>query len=512
MLTPVTHSVVARRALAPALVAEFERQNQALGSSRQRDTHLAQLSRSDLGVVVTGQQVGLFLGPAYSLYKAATTVVLARRITAQSGLPTVPVFWLQSEDHDAAEVQTANVLDEHDNMVGVRLEVSGTERSSMAARQLGNGVSAALAQLREQLSAGDHCDDTLRLLERCYTSQHSWVQAFAQALGELFANEGLLLLDPRTANVAELARPVHRRAIDDSAAIDAALERGAAALTNGGEPVMVPPRPGCTLSFYHPAGPAGPRHRLTRHSNSFEIPTMGKRLTHAELVAELQRAPLHFSTSALLRVVLQNTLLPTLAQVAGPGEARYLKQLPPLYNLFGVTPAAVVPRARFVVTSNRCRRRLDALGISATALNDEHALLHALAQGDAGPKGDEVVARLMQAIDPILNDLAPDLVAIDPALDKAALRTRRHVLRGVAGLGKRIDSARAQKDSTRVARVRYLTRRLLPGGAPQERVLAFPHFAARFGVAALKSSMFNAIEEHLEHVDKNMPRLQELAL
>ena len=60
--------------------------------------------------MVTGQQVGLFSGPAYTIYKALTAVKLARELTAR-GIPAVPVFWLATEDHDFAEVNHCWVFD-----------------------------------------------------------------------------------------------------------------------------------------------------------------------------------------------------------------------------------------------------------------------------------------------------------------------------------------------------------------------------------------------------------------
>src|ERR1017187_9749872 len=53
--------------------------------------------------VLTGQQVGLFSGPCYTIYKALHAVKLAAWLSA-NGLPAVLVFWLATEDHDFAEV------------------------------------------------------------------------------------------------------------------------------------------------------------------------------------------------------------------------------------------------------------------------------------------------------------------------------------------------------------------------------------------------------------------------
>jgi hypothetical protein len=61
--------------------------------------------------VVTGQQVGFFSGPAYTIYKALTAVKLARELSGAQGIPAVPIFWLATEDHDFAEVNHCWVFD-----------------------------------------------------------------------------------------------------------------------------------------------------------------------------------------------------------------------------------------------------------------------------------------------------------------------------------------------------------------------------------------------------------------
>src|SRR5580693_7999365 len=76
---------------------------QALTPLNQGNPSLAVLAQPGTVVIVTGQQVGLFSGPAYTVYKALTAVKAAREL-AELGVPAVPVFWLATEDHDFAEV------------------------------------------------------------------------------------------------------------------------------------------------------------------------------------------------------------------------------------------------------------------------------------------------------------------------------------------------------------------------------------------------------------------------
>jgi uncharacterized protein YllA (UPF0747 family) len=97
-----------------------------------REAQLDALARPGTVVVVTGQQVGLFLGPLYSLYKAATAVSVARALEQETGVRCVPVFWLQSEDHDFDEIDHCHVHARDGALVKLRLVRSPGSRSARA--------------------------------------------------------------------------------------------------------------------------------------------------------------------------------------------------------------------------------------------------------------------------------------------------------------------------------------------------------------------------------------------
>src|SRR5882757_9392319 len=87
-----------RRQVAGALL----RQNRGWGAS---EATLANIAKFEAGALaaVTGQQVGLFGGPLFTVFKVLSAVRLAEEATAQC-IPTVPVLWLATADHDLAEV------------------------------------------------------------------------------------------------------------------------------------------------------------------------------------------------------------------------------------------------------------------------------------------------------------------------------------------------------------------------------------------------------------------------
>jgi uncharacterized protein YllA (UPF0747 family) len=77
----------------------------ALGAGEGTRENLERFSKG-AAAVVSGQQVGLFSGPAYEIYKAVTAIQIAHELT-RAGVDAVPVFWMATEDHDLDEVRSS---------------------------------------------------------------------------------------------------------------------------------------------------------------------------------------------------------------------------------------------------------------------------------------------------------------------------------------------------------------------------------------------------------------------
>lgn len=479
----------------PPTVLQVLREQQAiLPPSAARQANLDRLAAGQTAVVATGQQVGLFLGPLYAFYKAASAIAVARALEAESGVRCVPLFWLQTEDHDFEEIRSCTVAGRDGEPMRLVLPDEGGARVSVAQRTLPAEVSELLDALEESLEPGPAAEETLALLRDHYQPGKSMAAAFAQVMAAVFADEGLLVFNPREARVAEQAAPLYRVCIDDCEAIEARLQERHAALAAAGFDEQVAVRERGALIFFHRDGESGPRFRIQRKvasagETSWGLAGSAEVISHDELLRTLARSPLRFSTSALLRPIVQDTLLPTVAYVGGPGEINYFAQLSPLYAHFGLAPPLLVPRARFRCVDARTRRWLGQLGLSAADLSAPPDELRArlpatIPEGAADPK--QLRAWVASQIAPTVEKIASAVEAAGPHLQRPAKRVRASVAHGMGRLIDRYARTLVERDEVTARRIRRLELALFPNRTPQERTYGWPSLAGRVGIAALK--------------------------
>jgi bacillithiol synthase len=501
-----------RRPIAPAVLNELRAQQARLGASAARDKSLEALAAGGCAVV-TGQQMGLFMGPLFTLYKAASAVRLARTLHEETGRPVVPVFWLQTEDHDLPEIANCVLPRRHDEPVVISPEIARHNRSSIAHLPLPTTVAECVEKLSRELAALPHAAVHIERIARHYQAGRSWGEAFSGLIAELFEPEGLLVIDPRTPALAKLVAPIHKKALEQSDAIARALLTQSAALEQAGFEATVHVREDSPLCFYHPRGAEGPRTRLRKQGpDSFVEIEGGETHTLAALCAALDRDPLCFSTSALLRPIIQDSLLPTAAYVGGPAEVAYFAQLPPLYEAYGMELGLIVPRARVRLIEPVTARLLLRLSLQAgDAALPEQALLTRLsslpqaaaidrALSDAAPAPlapitfeRELLDRFETSLTQALATLPADLARrIAPQADK----TRHKLELTSAKLAHAYSQALLSHDGQRVSEVRRLKQLLFPGAVPQERVFGFAYFAARYGDRTVIQQLMAAIDPY----------------
>lgn len=354
-------SVAAERDLPREQLAEVLLAQNRLFDSGERTFRMIDLLRRGGSVaIVTGQQPGLFGGPLYNLYKAATAVRLAQQLEEQTGRTCVPVFWIASDDHQVATVDHIHALDREGAVVRIAWACQESRGiRPIAALTLDGAISQTLERLAETGRGSPHGQAALELLAGFFRPGERLTDAFAGLMTRLFEREGLVLVDASDPRLRRLGMGALARELDypspSTEAAGAAVER----LTARGYAVQVPLRDdrlnlffGRSERFRLRCGPAG--FRISLRSGTVDATEL-----RAFFAAELEQ----FSPNVLLRPLYQDALFPTAAYVAGPSEVAYFAQLQPVYACFDLPMPVIYPRKSITLVNSRARSLLAESGL-----------------------------------------------------------------------------------------------------------------------------------------------------
>ncbi len=425
--------------------------------------------------VVTGQQLGLFGGPLYTVYKAVSAIQLARKLAEDTGRPVVPVFWMAGEDHDFDEVRHTLVLNGTDP-VRIALDADGA-RTPVGRRVLGEDATAAVDALEETLRPTEFTPALLNAVRAAYQPGATMRDAFAGLMQHLFAGSGLVFISPDDARLKELVADVFRQEIERYDETFARLTDASDRLDAAGFHRQVTPLPG-NLFLMEPEG----RFTLDPDEDGYALRGLDRRYSSDELLALLESEPERFSPNVVLRPIVEDRLLPTAAYVAGPGEASYYAQLRGVYDAFGVPMPVVYPRASVTLVEGKVQKVLDRYDLTVGDLGGDLDALHKrlvldLSEHDVEAAFDAAQQHLHEAI----NGLKPVASGVDATLGKSAEAARAALQKELAGLKDRV--VRAEKRNHEFVREQLDKAHagLYPTGKLQERVLSALYVVNKYG-------------------------------
>ena len=441
----------------------------------------ADLASDRVLVVTTGQQPGLFTGPAYTLHKALSARALAAVLQARWHRPVVPVFWIAGDDHDFAEATRAAWVSSEGELREWRSPArpSGAPSTPMYREPLPPDTTAALEQLTRDLEGAEYVSETLGWLGRHYRPGETVGGAYRGAMAELLAPLGIACFDPTHPSARRAMAPWLLRAAAAGADLDAALAAEITSLTRAGKDPGVGAGDGATLVMLE--GAAG-RDRLLLSPGGFRTRRGGEALTIRELEQVAAEEPVRLSPNVLLRPVVEAALLPTVGYVAGPGELRYLAATGPAYRALGVTPQLPVPRWSGIVVEPFVDRAMPKLGTSLDELlRDGDGLRARVARRDLPDDVAVALAGLRDSVTRSFAVLAGRAPEIDPSLVRAMQGLRDRGLHTAEQAERKLVRALRRRDSDTNRQLTRLLATLHPGGAPQERVLTVAPWLARYG-------------------------------
>jgi bacillithiol biosynthesis cysteine-adding enzyme BshC len=435
--------------------------------------------------VCTGQQTGLFGGPLFTAYKALTAIAWAGHLQERLRRPVVPLFWMASEDHDVAEADHVHVADRSGELVQVRHAAWHTPGGFMPANlQLGPAISETLERLRTFLPTTEFSNAVYEALAQAYSPERTLSQAFASWMTHLLGETGLVLVDGADPNLKRLAAGVFRRELEVAPRTSGAILDVSQSLRAAGYPVQIEARPDGVNCFLLQRG----RRPLVRDAAGFRLRDTGEVIPTASLCRLAEESPEQFSPNVALRPVVQDTLFPTLAYVAGPGELAYFAQLRPVYAAFGVPMPVIVPRATVSLVEPRIAQLLARFRLGLPDLTAEpEQIASRILRAQLPPDLGATLAAARQGVDEIFRQIGEAVAAVDPTLKATAGQTSGHIKGHLDQLEKKAVQALKRREADTRQQLQRLRDALMPGGKLQERVYPLVSYLAKYGFGLVRT-------------------------
>ena len=471
---PVRYDASRRAQVADILT----RQNKSWNASAQTLSSIEKF-RNGAAAVVTGQQVGLFGGPMFALYKALTAVKLVEQARS-AGIEAVPVFWLATYDHDLAEVNHASFLSDA-GLQTITTPSHGVTGAPVSDVRFGDEILPLAEEAAKILGE----NEVVSLLREAYRPGVTLGTAFARLFAELFADWGVILLDASDPELHRVAEPVYRAAIDRAEELDGVLLERNKALERAGYHQQVKVTPSSVLLFTLRDGARMP---MRRHSNGSDEEFLvdgesaGEKLSRSELIKQISTFPERFSPNVLLRPVVQDYLLPTLVYTGGAAETAYFAQAGAVYEVLAERVTPIVPRFSATVVEPKVRRLLDRHQLTLPdVFGGLDSLRPKMAARNLPQDLRAAFDRAGEALDVSLASIREKLELLDRTLVDAAETASSKMRHQLERLHTQAARAEAEKGEVVKRHAENLTHALYPNKGLQEREVAGIYFVARYG-------------------------------
>ena len=426
------------------LVADLRAQYAELGPTPPPAvaTNLDLLARDTTFTVTTGHQLNLLTGPLYFVYKLVTAIKLSQDLkAAYPHYDFVPVYWLATEDHDFAEINSFPLF-------GKTYSWAGPSGAAGLGGPVGRlGLQGLEEELLSQLPA-----EVPAAFREAYASSQNLSEATRRLATSLFGEYGLVCLDADRPALKQALKPLLVKELTEQFS-NHAVQATDARLTAAGYKPQVYSRP-LNLFFITDEGQ---RERLEPEAQPLP-----------ELLARAEAEPERFSPNVVLRPVYQEILLPNVAYIGGGAEVAYWFQLKDVFAALNVPYPIVLPRNSALYLSRANAGKLAKLGLAAADIFRPLAELKKLVGAQLGQEEVSLAAQ-QQALAAAFEQVQELAQRLDPTLVKTVAAEAQKTAGSLAGLEKRLSKAAEAKHETAYNQLATLKDKLFPDGGLQER-------------------------------------------
>lgn len=450
--------------------------NKQFGADDAALNNISRLADKDALAVVTGQQLGVYGGPLYTVFKTISTIHLASKLERKYDRPVIPVFWLADEDHDYDEVREINILD-NEEVASFSLPPKNNHLPTVAEMTLPDELTDIRSNLKESFYDTDFSDDLWSILDDAFKPGNTFFEAFGRLINQLFSKHGLVLAGSNHPKVKEVSASFLKKSISKADEIRDKLETQS-------EQIGQEYHQQVTLYdsnlFY--LDEKNGRTKISRNGNGWKTDG-GSEWSSEKLVEEIERYPERFSPNVFLRPILQDALLPTIGYVAGPGETAYYGQMKRMYRSFDLTMPIIFPRLSATLIEPAIDRIMKELPFEFHEYDNriedlESDYVDRTEQHDI----ESIFSEWIEEVEKLTDTNKKEIAEIDPTLEASAEKASSIYENELNKLKGKVYRAVKKRDKTQLQRIQRIKTNIFPKSGLQERTIAAIYYMNKYGV------------------------------
>ncbi|MCH8557275.1 MAG: bacillithiol biosynthesis cysteine-adding enzyme BshC [Balneolia bacterium] len=450
------------------------------------------LKDKDTFTVVTGQQLCLFGGPLYTLYKTVSAIALAKHLSEKTSLKVVPVFWLADEDHDFEEISFTNAFSKDHELIKAGIPSTAFEGHSAGRLQIDEHTEQAKSLLAEILGASSDQFKEVNKLISDWTPGAKWRTSFGRMMMKLFGSHGLVLAGSDDSGIKNALSPVLKKSIAEAAQIYDKLESQSSAV---GDKYHVQAVVSESQFFWHDEKEG--RVKIPFESGKCKLPGLTGSLSDIDASEYISEHGLweKLSPNVFMRPVLQEYLLPNLAYIGGGAELAYHAQMKSLFAHFEMEMPLLLPRLGATVLDYGTKRVMKEAGFPFTDYKRPvRELQRDWVTEFAGYEVNETFEKWERELQKLFAEKEPYISDLDKSLGKSAKSTQVRIEHELESLRKKMIRSVKNREEVQMSRIRRIGNTLFPNGVLQEREVGFVFVIAAHG-RVFSDSLVNIMAE-----------------
>lgn len=484
-------SLAARRKYAEShidrisLAASLRRSHERRGAPPSVFESIERIKNDDCFLIITGQQPGLLGGPLFTYYKILHAIALAKRLTRERKETFIPALWDASEDHDFPEIASVYWLSKEREIASYTWPGAANNRRPYFRIPIADcPVEELLKQIQETTHPTEFQKSVFDQIRDCVRGAETYPDFFDRLLWMVFPNDGLIIIRPEEAWMREHSRPLLEREIQEPLRSAEGVERIGALLQAQGLPPQIHKRADRTSFFLMEKEERIP---VYVEKEGFIIGE-NRRSTSADLLRRLANAPEDFSSSAILRPVVQDALLPTAAAVLGPSEIAYHFLLNDTYEAHAVPRPGLIPRFGFTLAEEREMKWMERYGLQPVDWKEHPAaLVKRITRNDSAAAWEMERRSAETAMANLFDRWKQQAQAHDPTLINPLSKNFERMLSELKQTEALLTRRIGEKNGQILKHIESLKNSLYPQGTLQERRYTIFSYLCKYGMELLEN-------------------------